>query len=277
MVLERFLRHKVAVAGALLLVAISLIVFSTPLYLTADDYLRTNPEKILQPPSSEHPLGTDTVGRDVLGRIVVGGSISLRVGLLAALVAVSVGTLLGAAAAYWGGSVDVIISRIIDALLAIPKLFLMIVLAKVFGQTVLSITLIIGLLNWMVVARIVRGNVLSIKEQEYVQAAHAMGLFNYQILIRYLLPNTMGPIIVAATLGFGHAILLEASASFLGLGIQPPTPSWGSMLYRAKSVLGSAPWLAWFPGLAILITILCLNFIGDGLRDAFDPRSNRRV
>jgi peptide/nickel transport system permease protein len=183
-----------------------------------------------------------------------------------------VGVVLGSVAGYYGRWVDSLIMRLTEAMLCIPALFLLIVLAKILGPTVPTIIVVIGLLNWMRVTRIVRANFLSLKEQDFVLAARALGVSDRSIIFRHILPNTFAPVIVAATLGVGHAIILEASASFLGLGVQPPTASWGSMLFRAQGLMIQAPWVAIFPGLMILITVMAINFVGDGLRDALDPR-----
>jgi peptide/nickel transport system permease protein len=226
----------------------------------------------MRSPSAEFPFGTDDVGRDILARALYGGRISLAIGALAAALGIGIGLVVGALAGYYGRFADVILMRLTDAVLAMPSLLLLIVLGRIFGSSVPVLALVIGGLSWMTVARIVRANVLSLREQEFVTAARALGAGDGAIILRHVVPNTLAPVIVAATLGVGHAILLEAGASFLGLGVQPPTASWGSMLYRAQNVLSFAPWVAIFPGLCILITVLCINFLGDGLRDALDPR-----
>jgi peptide/nickel transport system permease protein len=183
--------------------------------------------------------------------------------------------IIGALAGYNSGWLDSVLMRFTDAILSIPTLFILIVVTRVVGQRVAVITVVIGLLSWMTVSRIVRANVLSLKRQEFVVAARAVGASPISILFRHILPNTLAPVVVAATLGVGQAIILEASLSFLGLGVQPPTATWGSMLYRAQSLLVQAPWIAIFPGALILITVLCVNFMGDGLRDALDPQGLR--
>jgi peptide/nickel transport system permease protein len=241
----------------------------------------------LKPPSAIHPFGTDTIGRDVLARTIYGGQISLLIGLLAVLIENIIGILVGALAGYYGGLVDSILMRITEAMLNIPEIFLLIVMAKFFGGeipnvavlgrvysgSVVVIVLIIGLTSWMYLARIVRAQFLSLKENDFVLAARATGTSNLEIIFRHILPNSIAPIVVSATLGVANAILAEAYISFLGLGVQPPTATWGNMLDGANNYLESAPWLWFFPGVLILLTVLSINFLGDGLRDALDPRS----
>ncbi|MEE3227607.1 MAG: ABC transporter permease, partial [Chloroflexota bacterium] len=223
----------------------------------------------------EHPLGTDDVGRDMLLRLIFGGIISLRIGVLAAAIGVILGVTIGTVAGYFGGFVDNLLMRIAEALLSIPQLFILIVLSRVLGTSVLIITTVIGVLSWMRISRLVRANVLSLRERDYVTAARAQGAPVRRILMRHIVPNTLAPIVVAGTLQVGRAIVLEASLSFLGMGVQPPTATWGSMLNRAQAYLTTAPWIAIAPGVAILVVVLCVNFLGDGLRDALDPQSYR--
>lgn len=256
-------------------------------YLEGEAYANCNDTSIAeQPPSAEHPFGTDTIGRDILARTIYGGQISLVIGLLAALLEVILGVAVGAIAAYYGGKVDSVLMRFTEAMLIIPQLFLLLVAAKflsgnipditVFGRTfsgsVIIIIVIIGLTSWMATARIVRANILSLKERDYVAASRALGAANSRIILTHLIPNTTAPIIVSATLGVASAILLEGYISFLGQGVQPPTATWGNMLERAYEYLDKAPWMWFFPGLFILITVLSVNLVGDGLRDALDPR-----
>jgi peptide/nickel transport system permease protein len=272
---RRFRRHRLAVVGLGILAVLAALAFGVPLFVPEEAANRLVVTEIRQPPSAAHPFGTDDVGRDIFLRSIFGGQVSLRIGFLAALLSVTIGIAVGAVAGYNQGWVDNGLMRFTDALLSIPTLFILIVLTQVFGQSIAIITIVIGILSWMGVSRLVRANVLSLKQQDFVLAARAIGVGPGAILVRHILPNTLAPVVVAATLGVGQAIILEASLSFLGLGVQPPTATWGNMLYRAQSFLVTAPWIAFFPGVLILITVLCVNFVGDGLRDAFDPRALR--
>lgn len=272
---RRFKRHKLALFSMFVLLVLMAICLIAPIFISEDAANRLDYSVMRRPPSLEHPFGTDDIGRDMLLRSLFGGQISLRIGILAALIAVTIGILVGATAGYNSGLIDNVLMRLTEALLSIPTLFILIVLAKVIGQSVTVITVVLGSLSWMGVSRLVRANVFSLKEQDFVLASISIGARPGEILFRHIVPNTVAPIVVAATLGVGRAIILEAGLSFLGLGLQPPTASWGSMLSRAQSFLLDAPWMAIFPGLLILITVLCVNFIGDGLRDALDPHSLR--
>jgi peptide/nickel transport system permease protein len=246
----------------------------------------------LSAPSQDHIMGTDSTGRDVFYRIIYGGQISLIVGLLSVIISVSLGTVIGGIAAYYGKWVDVFLMRFTEAMLSIPSLFLLIVLGKTFGRDVQTITmfghsfsgsvgiviLVIGTTSWMYLARIVRANVLSLRELDYISASKALGASHSRIFFSHLVPNTLGAIIVSSTLGLAGAILTEAYVSFLGLGVQPPTASWGNMLTSAQSFIQRGAWWMWtFPSLFIIFAILCINLMGDGLRDAFDPRSSRHI
>jgi peptide/nickel transport system permease protein len=225
------------------------------------------------PPSLDHPFGTDDLSRDILARVAHGGRISLAVALLAVTLSATLGALTGLVAGYLGGAVDTALMRMVDAALAIPRLFLLLLVLAVWEQVPVGIlVLLIGATGWFGTGRLVRAEVLRLREEPYVRAAEALGASRRRIIFRHLLPNTAGPLLVAATLGVGDVILLEAGLSFLGLGVQPPTPSWGGMILDAKSVLVSAPWAGIFPGLAILLTVLAVNLFGDALRDAVDPR-----
>jgi peptide/nickel transport system permease protein len=269
---RRFKRHRLAIVAGAVLAALVLTVAIAPVFIPEERANQAEPEFILRPPSAQFPFGTDDVGRDILARSLYGGRISLTIGATAACLGIGLGLVIGALAGYYGGAVDALLMRLADAMLSMPSLLLLIVLGRIFGSSVPVLIAVIGGLSWMTVARIVRGNVLSLREQDFVVAARAMGADSRIVLVRHVVPNTLAPVIVAATLGVGNAILLEAGASFLGLGVRPPTASWGSMLYRAQNVLDLAPWVAIFPGVLILITVLCINFVGDGLRDALDPR-----
>jgi peptide/nickel transport system permease protein len=226
------------------------------------------------PPTFDHPFGTDQLSRDVLARVVAGARISLSVAMLAVTLAMSLGALVGLVAGYWGGAVDTILMRAVDGALAIPRLFiLLLVLAVSERVPVPALIALIGATGWFATSRLVRAEVLRIREESFVRAAEALGAPRRRVIFRHLLPNTLGPLLVAATLGIGDVILLEAGLSFLGLGIQPPAPSWGGMILDSKEVLVSAPWVGIFPGLAIVVTVLSANLFGDALRDAVDPRS----
>ena len=285
LVWRRFRRHKLAMAGAIMLILLVLYCFGGALFISEEYANYTDTSIRLQPPSREHPFGTDTVGRDILARTIYGGQISLIIGLAAVLVAIVIGVLVGALSGYYGGILDSLLMRFTEAMFTIPQLFLLLVMAKFlagkvptvqilgrsFSGSVIVIIGIIGITSWMYLARIVRADILSLKEREFIVAAHTIGTPHRSIIIRHILPNAMAPIIVAATLGIAGAILSEAYISFLGLGVQPPTATWGNMLDGAYNYIDSAPWLWIFPGLLILLTVLSINFLGDGLRDALDP------
>jgi peptide/nickel transport system permease protein len=302
---RRFRKHKMAMVGVGILGLLILYVFIGGLFFAKGYCAPLSRElrheawancadtgKVRQPPSSEHPFGTDNIGRDVFARTIYGGQISILIGVTAATMGVILGTLIGSIAAYYGGWIDNLLMRFTEAMLNIPSLFLLIVAAKFFSGripdinilgrqmtgNVVFIILIIGLTSWMYLARIVRANVLSLRELDYVAAARALGSSNARIIFTHLLPNTLAPIIVTATLGVAGAILNEAYVSFLGLGIPSQiTATWGNMLDGSYQYLEVAPWLWFFPGTFILLTVLSVNFIGDGLRDAFDPRSIRHL
>jgi len=226
------------------------------------------------PPSLLHLFGTDPLSRDVLARVVVGARVSLAVALLAVALSISLGATVGIAAGYFGGAVDSLLMRLVDGALAVPRLFLLLLVLAVWEQVpIVMLVIFIGATGWFGTSRLVRAEVLRIREESFVRAAEALGARRRRIIFRHLLPNALGPLLVTATLGVGDVILVEAGLSFLGLGVQPPTPSWGGMILDAKSVLVTAPWNAIFPGLAILGTVLSANLFGDALRDAVDPRS----
>lgn len=284
---RRFRRHKMAMFGLLLLILLIVYVVGGSFVFTEKYANFVNTGIKLRGPSSAHPWGTDAVGRDILARTIYGGQISLLIGLAAVIVALVVGVTIGAVAGYYGGWIDSILMRFTEAMLCIPQLFLLIVAAKYLGDkihnfqafgrefsgSVIVIILIIGFDSWMYLARIVRSQFLSLKEQEFVTAARCTGTSNLAIIAYHILPNSVAPIIVNATLGVANAILTEAYISFLGLGVRQPTATWGNMLEDANRYLETAPWLWFFPGLMILLTVLAINFVGDGLRDALDPRA----
>jgi peptide/nickel transport system permease protein len=275
---RRFRRHPGAVAGMVVLGIIILAVLLAG--LSPYDPEASDIRSRLQPPSLEHPFGTDQLGRDLLTRCLYGGRVSLSVGLMVVVITLLMGIPVGAAAGFFGGAVDNILMRITDAFLTLPNLLVLILLSAIMREvefplfesnSVLTIALVIGLLSWMTVARLVRATFLSIREKEFVVAARGIGAANLRIMVLHILPMAMGPIVVEATLEVGWAIMEEAGLSFLGFGIQPPTPSWGNLLSNAQEHLTKDPWLAIFPGLMIFFTIISINYIGDGLRDAFDP------
>ncbi len=230
--------------------------------------------RIQEGPSRSHLLGTDDVGRDILSRLIHAGRVSLGVGFSAMGLALLIGISLGSMAGFYGGWLDSLIMRLVDVMLSIPIFFLLLILAT-FGLTPYMIVIIIGCTSWMGVTRLVRASFLSLREKEFVEASRAIGASHFRIAVSQILPNAMGPILVAGTLGVAEAILVESALSFLGFGIQPPTPSWGNMLTNAQEFLLDAPWIAFYPGLMIFVTVLSLNFVGDGLRDALEPRLHR--
>lgn len=267
-------RRPMAMAGAAVLAGVALAALLAPVLTGFDPSvggdLRT--ERLL-PPSPEHLLGTDRLARDVLTRILYGARISLTIGLVAAGLAATLGTLAGAVAGFAGGIVDAVIMRTVDVVLAFPRLVLLISIVAVFRPSITVIVVVLALTQWPSTARLVRGEVLSLRERDFIVAATALGFSRRRIVLRHLVPNALGPVIVATTLGVGHTIVLEAGLSFLGIGVAPSVPSWGNMVAEGRDHLLDAWWLSTFPGLAIVATVLAINLVGDGLRDAFDPRS----
>ncbi len=268
-----FSRNRTAVLGLLVIAALYVLALVTPLVAPHDPSLQGNllTERFLAP-SAAHPLGTDQFARDVLSRLLYGARISLLIGFVAVAISVTLGTVLGAVAGYVGGLVDSAIMRLVDMVISFPRLVLLITIIALFEPSIFLIIAVLGLTQWPSTARIVRGEVLSLREREFVQAARALGYSRTRIILRHLVPNALAPVIVAATLGIGNTIVLEAGLSFLGLGVQPPTPSWGTMVDAGRRNLIDAWWLSTFPGLAIVFTVLSFNLVGDGLRDALDPR-----
>jgi peptide/nickel transport system permease protein len=285
LVWRRFAAHRMAIVGALILLSVVLYIVIGSATVPPERANALNLRDKWLAPSAIYPMGTDAVGRDVLARTVYGGQISLAIAVLAVTITTLVGTTLGQISGYHGGWLDSIIMRYTEAQLSIPLLFLLLVLSKFIGNklpevqffgntvsgSVFVIILVLGFTSWMGLARIVRANMLSLKNQEFVIAARAVGLNDVGIIFRHILPNTLAPIIVSATLGISNVILLESYVSFLGVGVQPPTASWGNMMDRALERMDTAWWLWFFPGLLILLTVLSVNFIGNGLRDALDP------
>ena len=284
---RRFRRHKMAMFGSVMLALLLLYAIGGAFLLSEEFANQTETGMRLSSPSAAHPFGTDTVGRDILARTIYGGQISILIAIFAMMVEVIVGVTVGALSGYYGGWIDNSLMRFTEVVLIIPQIFLLLVMAKYFGDqmgnitlfgrtfsgSVVIIVLIIGLTSWPYLARIVRAQFLSLKENEFVLAALATGTPRRQIIFRHILPNSIAPIAVAATLGVANAILLEAYISFLGMGVRAPTATWGNMLQGAYSYIETAWWLWFFPGVLMALTVLSINFIGDGLRDALDPRS----
>ncbi|HOX31494.1 MAG TPA: ABC transporter permease [Spirochaetales bacterium] len=267
---DKFRKHKLAVASTCLLLAIAALCFLAPL-IAPYKFDAIDLRNIRRPPSARHVFGTDGLGRDLFTRLLYGGRISVTIGLSAALLGSMLGTLIGSAAGYYGRGVDNLLMRLTDLAYSIPTLPLIIVISAYAGSSIASLVAIIGFLSWMTTARVVRGSILSVKENEYVVAARALGFGDLPIILRHILPNIGNSIIIGTTLGVGNAIILESSLSFLGMGVNPPTPTWGNMLMDSQATMATEPWLTFFPGMAILMTVLCVNFIGDGLQDALDP------
>lgn len=266
-----FLSNRLAIAGLVILALLVLGATLAPL-LSAYSPTATDFNALQKGPSSQHWFGTDQLGRDILSRVLYGARVSLAAGLISVLIALFLGGILGLVAGYYGGWIDDVLMRLTDAMLAFPFLVLAIALAAVLGPSLQNTMLAIGVVSTPVFARLIRGQVLSERPRDYVQAAIALGGGDGRIIVRHVLPNILGPLIVQVSLSTATAVLAEATLSFLGLGVQPPTPSWGSMLNDARGYLGQAPYMAVFPGLAIFLAVLAFNLIGDGLRDALDPR-----
>jgi peptide/nickel transport system permease protein len=265
-------RHRPLLAlGALMVGTLALCALLASILAPYDPVAQSLGDRLL-PPSAAHWMGTDAFGRDILSRLLYGSRISLAVGFVAVSIYILIGVLVGSVAAYYGGWVDALLMRLVDVLLCVPTFFLILMVVAFVGPSILNIMVIIGLTSWTDVARLARGEVLSLKSREYIQAARGLGYSDARIILKHLLPNALGPILVVATLGVGGAILTESSLSFLGLGVQPPTASWGNMLMEGKDHLTDAWWLVLFPGLAIFLTVLGYNFLGEGLRDQWDPR-----
>ncbi len=270
---SRFRKNRFAVAGAVIVLSLYIVAILAPLLTPHDPIAHGDlPKTRYLSPRTGHPLGTDKFGRDVLARVLYGSRISLTISFLAVAISVIAGSLVGATAGYAGGIVDTVLMRIVDALMAIPRLFLLLTCIALFSRSVPLIIILLGATGWMATARLVRGQVLAIREQDFIKAAEALGAGRRRIMLRHLLPNTLTVIIVAATLRIGGIILAEASLSFLGLGVPSPIPSWGQMVFGGRDALLDAWWVSTFPGIAIAVTVIGYNLFGDGLRDAFDPK-----
>lgn len=276
--IRRFLRHRLAIVGLVILAVLIVLAAFAP-WIAPYDPEKLDLRSLKQPPSAAHLFGTDTVGYDVFSRFVWGARTSLIVGFGAVTVSVIIGTTLGVLSGFYGGWVDNIISRVIDTLLSLPALLLVAIFVSVIGPSLQSVIIVIALLTWPQIARLVRGQYLVLRESEFITAARVIGAGDRKIMFRHLLPNVLGPLSVAATFYMAMAILLEASLSFLGLGVKPPAPSWGNMVALATNanVLQNLPWVWVPPAVAIALIVLAINFVGDGLRDAVDPRAVRRA
>ncbi len=269
------LSQPLAKAGFIVVAFFTLVALFAPWIAPYDPQAidLTNP---LDSPSRTHLFGTDQLGRDLFSRMVFGARISLSIGFVAVGIATVVGIFFGSIAAYFGGKIDSVIMRFVDLMLCIPTFFLILTVIAILEPNIFNIMAVIGITSWMGIARLIRAEILSLKEREFVQAARAVGASHSRILFRHLIPNALSPVLVSATLGVGSAVLVESSLSFLGIGVQPPTPSWGNILTDAKATLGSAWWIMFFPGTAIFITVLGYNLLGEGIRESLEPRSKSK-
>ncbi|MCW5852963.1 MAG: ABC transporter permease [Anaerolineae bacterium] len=271
---RRFRRHRLAMAGLVFILLIAVMGIAAPI-VAPQDPIKTNLSQALEPPNAAHWLGTDPVGRDVWSRTVYAIRISLSVGIVAVGISVAIAIVLGALAGYYGGLVDMFIMRLTDIIMTIPGLVIIMAVVSVIGPSIYNVMVVIGILGWTGMARLLRGQILSVRERDFIAAAQSIGVSDARIMALHLLPNAVAPLLVAATFSVAGAILTEAALSFLGFGVLPPTPSWGNMLNAARSLsrLQENPWFWVPPGMMILLTVLAINFIGDGLRDALDPRT----
>ncbi|MFH1459053.1 MAG: ABC transporter permease [Candidatus Omnitrophota bacterium] len=269
--MRKIFKNKLAISGAMIIILMSLLAIFAP-FISRYSPQEINVGKNLMAPTSEHILGTDRLGRDLFSRMAYGARISLSVGFIAVGISVILGIFFGAIAGYYGGILDQLIMRFVDIMLCFPKFLLILSMIVMLDPSIYIIMFVIGVTSWMGVARLVRAEILSLKERDFILAARACGVSHTKIIMRHLVPNAIGPVIVSATLGVAAAILVESSLSFLGIGVQPPTPSWGNILMDAKSCLGVAWWMTFFPGLAIFITVLGYNLLGEGLRDVLISR-----
>lgn len=267
----RFSRNKLSLTGAAIVIALISAALLAPV-ISPYDPMTINVHNVLSPPSLKHPFGTDDLGRDVLSRMLLGSRVSLKVGVLAVGLAILIGIIIGSIAGYYGGIIDAILMRFVDIMLAFPTFFLILAVIAILEPSIYTIMIVIGLTSWMDVARLVRAEFLTLKERDFVTAAKASGAGSLRIIFNHVLPNALSPVFVSATFGIAGAILIESGLSFLGLGVQPPNPSWGNIITSGKDNIEVAWWLSLFPGLAILITVLSYNLVGEGLRDSLDPR-----
>jgi peptide/nickel transport system permease protein len=274
--LQQLKKNKIAIIGLIIIISLVFIALFAP-FIAPHDPIEQNLEKRLSPPSKEYPMGTDDLGRCLLSRIIYGARVSLQLGVIVVGIITVIGVTLGLISGYYGGIVDEIIMRLVDVVLAFPGIILALAVAGALGPGLFNVMLALAIVSWTGLARVVRGSVFSVKEKEFVESARALGCSDLHIMTRHILPNVMAPVIVLATLDMAFIILAAAGLSFLGLGAQPPTPEWGSMLNSGRAFMRTAPHLTTFPGLAIMIAVLAFNFLGDGLRDALDPRQQREL
>uniref|UniRef100_A0A7V5K2L4 ABC transporter permease n=1 Tax=Thermodesulfobacterium geofontis TaxID=1295609 RepID=A0A7V5K2L4_9BACT len=274
-VLNEIIKHKIGFASLIIISILVILALFAP-YLSPYDPFEINVNKILLPPSFEHPLGTDLLGRNVLSRMIYASRISLEVSLVAVGISIGIGVFLGSLAGYLGGIIDQIISRFIDIMLCFPTIFLILAVIAYLEPSILTIMIVIGATSWMGVARLVRAEMMSLKERDFVLIAKVYGAETFRIIFKHLLPNALPPIMVSASLGLGQAILIESALSFLGIGVQPPIPSWGNILIEGKETLEVAWWLSIFPGLAILITVLAFTLLGETLQEILNPKRERK-
>ncbi len=263
--------NKLTIFGGAIILILCIAAISAG-FIAPHDPGEINIKNAIMPPSLDHPMGTDQLGRCIFSRMIYGARISLSIGLVAVGIAALIGVVLGSVAGYFGGRIDSVIMRFVDIMLCFPSFFLILAVVAIIGPSIYNIMIIIGLTSWMGMARLIRAEILSLKEREFVLAAKALGMKSSKIITRHLIPNGIGPVLVSFVLGVAAAVLVEAALSFLGLGVQPPTPSWGNILMEGKATLGVAWWLILFPGLAILITVLAFNLLGEGIRDYLNPR-----
>ncbi len=268
---KRFSKNRLAVIGAVIVLLLITVSLFAP-FIAPYDPTAINVHDVLSPPSETHLLGTDELGRDVFSRIIWGSRVSLKVGFVAVGIAIIIGIVIGAIAGFYGGKIDAVLMRFVDIMLAFPTFFLILAVIAILEPSIFTIMVVIGITSWMDVARLVRAEFLTLKERDFVGAARAIGVTDARLIFRHILPNALSPVFVAATFGVAGAILIESGLSFLGLGVQPPDPSWGNILTAGKDNIEVAWWLSLYPGLAILITVLSYNLVGEGLRDALDPR-----
>ena len=272
---KRAMRNRLTAAGALIVLVLFVVAFLAPV-IAPHDPSAIDASRVLASPSLEHPLGTDGIGRDVLSRMIYGARVSLLVGFVSAGIAVVVGALLGAVSGYFGGLIDVAIMRLVDVMLCFPSFFLILAVIAYLDASIWNIMVVIGITSWMGVCRLVRAEFLTLKKRDFMVAAESLGARSFTIIVRHGLPNALAPVFVAFILGVAGAILTESALSFLGIGVQPPDPSWGNMLTEGKATIEVAWWLSVYPGCAILVTVLGYNLLGEGMRDVLDPRLRNR-